>query len=769
MNIPSPSARLRPFRPVPFGRYTLLSPLAVGGMGEIFLARLEGAQGFEKLCVIKKILPAMANDPEFVDRFVNEAKILVKLSHGSIAQVLDVGLHEGHPYMALEYVDGKDLRKLAARARERDIPLPLTFILYVVGRVLDALAYAHRKRDDDDRELKLVHRDVSPQNILISYEGEVKVIDFGLAKSSLSSAKTNPSMILGKFMYMSPEQARHQPVDRRADLYAVGLCLYELVAGRNAFDDVPPHDVIAHVAQPSIRPIREIDPLCPPAVQEMIAHALEIDPARRFQTAEEFRARIQACLVEIDAGAGPESVSRYMRETFAAEYQQERKLLASLRTASRPHAGGPRQTERARNRETAVFEIKSVVPPTSPARPTQVGMPVFQEQDDTLTPVPLSFAPAHTPPLLPEPVTTMVDGHTVPVIVLDSDLEAMMGGSGRGAAAAVPWSDGAAGGVAPASGKEIFADPTSPALDDGSWSKAPVDLHIDLDGTNPALTAVDVATASRENTQPRVIVSELTASMEDVPTRESPRPPKEKVSPLALTLVDDLEITVRDNAASREEALEADRTADAYASRRYRDPSVVTTPAAPLVKRIAWVLLLTLIAAALVVAGAWLWTAFGKPRVTDAVTVDPTAAQTPAAALPVADVVPTPPPAEAAADAADESASQVPEALLEPLEVTTGPVELLAAAGSESVPDPVIAAAQVKEIRTEWAAAQKTFKLLRRRHGCGSRMLRAVCTRMSVLEPEMSELEQEPGRLGWLRDEVHTLREELRAVTRRGR
>ncbi|HVG60488.1 MAG TPA: serine/threonine-protein kinase, partial [Hyalangium sp.] len=198
MTTASSTARLRPFRPQPFGRYTLLSHLATGGMGEIYLARLEGVQGFEKLCVIKKILPQLAEDHEFVDRFVGEARTLVKLSHGSIAQVLDMGLHEGEAYMALEYVDGKDLRKVAGRVRDRQTPLPLTFVLFVMGRVLDALAYAHRKKDDEERDINLVHRDISPQNILISYEGEVKVIDFGLAKSRLSAAKTNPSIILGK-------------------------------------------------------------------------------------------------------------------------------------------------------------------------------------------------------------------------------------------------------------------------------------------------------------------------------------------------------------------------------------------------------------------------------------------------------------------------------------------------------------------------------------------------------------------------------------------
>nr|WP_245767345.1 serine/threonine-protein kinase [Stigmatella erecta] len=330
-----PSARLRPFRPQPFGRYTLLSQLATGGMGEIYLARLEGAQGFEKLCVIKRILPQLAADSEFVERFVGEARVLVKLSHGSIAQVLDMGLHEGDAYMALEYVDGKDLRKVAGRVRDRQSPLPLTFVLYVMTRVLDALAYAHRKRDDDEKEIHLVHRDISPQNILISYEGEVKVIDFGLAKSRLSAAKTNPSIILGKFLYMSPEQARHQQVDRRSDLYAVGLCLYELLSGKNPFDSVPPGELMTAVAQPRVAPLSEVEPMTPPQVAQVVMKALAVDPAQRFQSAEEFRGKLTSCLQEIDPQAGPESVSRFMRELFAVEYQGERKLLAQLKDVPR--------------------------------------------------------------------------------------------------------------------------------------------------------------------------------------------------------------------------------------------------------------------------------------------------------------------------------------------------------------------------------------------------------------------------------------------------
>jgi serine/threonine-protein kinase len=316
---------------MPFGRYTLLAPLATGGMGEIYLARFSGPSGFEKLCVIKKILPHLAAEKDFVERFVHEAKILVKLSHGAIAQVLEMGVHEGAPYLALEFVDGKDLRRVMGRLRDRGEQVPLTFALHVMARVLDALAYAHRKRDDDEQNLQLVHRDVSPQNILISYEGEVKVIDFGLAKSSLGSNKTNPTVILGKFLYMSPEQARHQKADRRSDLYAVGLCLYELVAGKHPLDDVPPGELITAVAKPSFPPLSELVPDCPPSLAAVVTRALSLEPEGRFQSAEEFRGKVLGCLLELDPLAGPEAVSHSMREWFEPEYQTERKLLQTAR------------------------------------------------------------------------------------------------------------------------------------------------------------------------------------------------------------------------------------------------------------------------------------------------------------------------------------------------------------------------------------------------------------------------------------------------------
>jgi len=398
---------LRPFAPQSFGRYTLLAPLASGGMGEVYLGRLEGVEGFEKLVVIKKILPQLAHDDDFRSRFVSEARVLVKLHHGSVAQVLDMGEREGELYIALEFVDGKDLRKVAARCKERGHTVPLGLTLFVMMRVLDALAYAHRKKDEADQDLNLVHRDVSPQNVLISYEGEVKVIDFGLAKSSLSLGRTSPSVVLGKFFYMSPEQARHQKVDKRSDLYAAGICLYELIAGKNPFESVAQGELMAKVANPQIEPLGQAMPGVPPAVEQLVMRALAPDPKDRFASAEEMRGRLMAAMLELDPAAGPESLAHFMRAVFSGEHAQERKVFSQLRDAAkeaRPDArtglmpilqiADSKPPDARAN--TVVAEVAQPAKPLTPATAeTHVG-PVPESNRATLAAMPALPEPSQT-------------------------------------------------------------------------------------------------------------------------------------------------------------------------------------------------------------------------------------------------------------------------------------------------------------------------------------------------------------------------------------
>lgn len=321
---------VRPFRPESFGSFTLLAPLGAGGMGEVYLARSTFQGGLDRLCVIKRILPRLANDPDFVTRFQDEVRTLLQLQHGSIAQVYDAGCFDHDYWISLEFVDGKDLRRLLQRLRQAGERLPTELSLYVAVRVLEALAYAHRKKDDAGRELGLVHRDVSPQNILLSYEGEVKVIDFGLAESKLSTAKNPAQMVLGKVHYMAPEQARGDFVDRRSDLYAMGVVLWEMLIGKNPFEDAPQDELLQRIREPSLPPIQSVDPSLPTAVAAVVDRALSPEPFRRFATAEEMRSRLAACLSEMAPDAGPEPLGTWLTHLFRKEFERERELLARL-------------------------------------------------------------------------------------------------------------------------------------------------------------------------------------------------------------------------------------------------------------------------------------------------------------------------------------------------------------------------------------------------------------------------------------------------------
>lgn len=331
----SPKGGLRPFQPCKFARYTLLQPIAKGGMGEVFLAQMTGAEGFEKLIVIKKILAELAKEGDFVQRFVAEAKILMQLHHGAIAQILDMGVEGGSYYIAMEFVNGKDLRKLLSRTRETKARMPAGLALHIIVRILDALAYAHRKTLSDGSELNLVHRDISPQNILVSYEGEVKLIDFGLAKSSAAQQqKTRAGMVVGKIFYMAPEQALHEIVDKRSDLYSAGICLWEMLAGKNPFDTGESALMLMHrVANPEVPSIRTVRPDLPQSLDELLQKAIAPDPAERFASAEEMRGRLTAVMMEIDPMAGPESLASYMSQLFAADVEKERRNIAALSKA----------------------------------------------------------------------------------------------------------------------------------------------------------------------------------------------------------------------------------------------------------------------------------------------------------------------------------------------------------------------------------------------------------------------------------------------------
>ena len=219
-----------------FGRYQLLEKIGAGGMAEVFKARMKGEQGFEKIVAIKRIVPHMATNAEFVTMFVDEAKLAAQLNHNNITHIYDLGKVDAWIYIAMEYVEGKDLRTLLKLGKERGFPLPAELALFIAAKIANALDYAHRRPAADGSELNLVHRDVSPQNILISDEGDIKLCDFGIAKAASKVSTTMSGALKGKLQYMSPEQAWGKRLDRRSDIFSLGSVLYEMLTGAPLFE-----------------------------------------------------------------------------------------------------------------------------------------------------------------------------------------------------------------------------------------------------------------------------------------------------------------------------------------------------------------------------------------------------------------------------------------------------------------------------------------------------------------------------------------------------
>jgi eukaryotic-like serine/threonine-protein kinase len=313
--------------PRPFGRYTLLSNLAQGGMGALYLA-CQGESGMEKLCVIKTVLPHLA-DKEYVARFRDEAKVVVRLSHGNLAQVFDAGVARGEGaaeelYLAMEHVDGKDLRAVWNKCARKGIAFPVDVAIYIARELARGLHYAHTTG-----ALKLVHRDVSPPNILLSWNGEVKLTDFGLAASTMKTEKTAVGVVYGKVSYMSPEQARAEPLDGRTDMYAVGIILWELLTGRQLFPQSEPQ-LINRVRDPVIEAPSKFASRVPPAADAIVVKSLMKDRTLRYGDCEGFRAALSSFLAQAAPTTDNDRVAKFLQTLFGEEIEQERSERQAL-------------------------------------------------------------------------------------------------------------------------------------------------------------------------------------------------------------------------------------------------------------------------------------------------------------------------------------------------------------------------------------------------------------------------------------------------------
>lgn len=315
--------------PAYFGKYLLVHQLGRGGMAELFLAKQSGLKGFEKVLAIKKILPHLTQDPEFVSMFVNEGKLAALLTHQHIVQIFDLGNVDGAYYMAMEYVMGKDLRTLAVKAREHGGRLALDHALSIISQVASGLDYAHRKKDLNGHELNIVHRDVSPQNILVSYEGEVKLVDFGIAKAAGLGQETQTGILKGKLAYMSPEQACGKPIDRRSDVFSLGIVCYELLTGRRLFKGDSDLSTLEQVRTAVIEPPTRFDAEIPPALETVVLKALAREPDQRYQTASEFQAALEQIMADRGQAFSSLQLSQWMASLFADDVRRDAERLQS--------------------------------------------------------------------------------------------------------------------------------------------------------------------------------------------------------------------------------------------------------------------------------------------------------------------------------------------------------------------------------------------------------------------------------------------------------
>ncbi len=301
-----------------FGQYTLLERIAVGGMAEVWKARMRGLEGFQKTVAIKKILPHMTHNSEFVSMFIDEAKLAAQLSHPNIIHIYDLGKIANDYFIAMEYVEGRDLRTIGNLARQKRMPIPTGLALLIAHHVASALDHAHHKRDFEGRELDLVHRDVSPQNVLISRDGDIKLCDFGIAKAVSQVGQTQIGALKGKLQYMSPEQAWGRSVDARSDIFSLGTLLFEMLTGERLFAGDSEISVLEAVREGKVKSTREIDPSISEEIDAIALRALAHDPADRFQSAGEMEQRLGAVLYEQKPAPSHTDLAAYVRRLEAA-------------------------------------------------------------------------------------------------------------------------------------------------------------------------------------------------------------------------------------------------------------------------------------------------------------------------------------------------------------------------------------------------------------------------------------------------------------------
>jgi serine/threonine protein kinase len=319
---------------IPFGKYVLLDRISGGATAAVYRANVRGEAGFERLVAIKRILPHMAGDRAFIETFVREAKTVARMAHAGICPIYELGKVGESLYMAVEYIQGKDLGHILRRLDKRDSQMPPSITAWVTARLCEALDYAHGMKNAKGDSAGIIHRDLSPNNVLISYEGQVKLIDFGLAKAVGRAQATNVDALKQKLSYMSPEMVKGKAIDARSDIFGVGVCLYEMITGKRLFVGVNDIETLKLVSRASVPPPSAVIEDPPDELEMIVMRSLKREPQDRFQTAGEMASALDAYLHQADPDFGVHNVTAWMHELYSDQLAEEQSRIKRLLAAS---------------------------------------------------------------------------------------------------------------------------------------------------------------------------------------------------------------------------------------------------------------------------------------------------------------------------------------------------------------------------------------------------------------------------------------------------
>jgi serine/threonine protein kinase len=313
-----------------FGRYEIIQRLGTGGMGEVYLARMTGPHGFEKKVVIKKILAHLSRDEEFIRRFIDEGKIVVRLTHSNIVQIYDMGIEDGEYFMAMEYVDGLDLKELISRVKPSMQNIPQDLALFILQEICKGLSYAHLKKDDEGKSLNIVHRDLSPANIILSKDGEVKICDFGVAKAAGRLTLSLPGILHGKYLYLSPEQARGDEIDYRSDIFSLGILGYEILTFIKPFDGDNDLEILEKIKNTNPLPPSRFNAAIQPVLDGIILKCLNKDRDMRYQSTGDLLSVLTKYFYETHTIVGNNELKKYLQTFFETDKIEQKPVHVDL-------------------------------------------------------------------------------------------------------------------------------------------------------------------------------------------------------------------------------------------------------------------------------------------------------------------------------------------------------------------------------------------------------------------------------------------------------